>query len=350
MKNVLFTIFTIFIFLNIGFSQCLVLDYSMTIEDQTLSFPEFISQRSETEDVYKAINELLQLQSLNKKISKSKKHLFENILKSGYRAKSTYTTYTNSNTLLSVYINTGYPRYHNFNAQNGRLIDLPDLVLDIHKLYSKRHAVLIQRMEEQINKFDDDLKREKFREFALQKINDSYYPIFFFQDEALHMYTSPDNQFLARSAKLDSSDNINWTVIYHLKEIEENLNEYGRSVFTGIGNVSSYEKEMKDIVFLKGSIDRKYPITMVLNILCTGAFGGGCEIEESHYWYDKIGNELYLTGYKRDNYFHLSVFDSKTRTNKEEFIFTEKAGRYFGTWKDLRTNEELEFEAKSYYK
>ena len=62
-----------------------------------------------------------------------------------------------------------------------------------------------------------------------------------------------------------------------------------------------------------------------------------------------VGDELYLNGDQSDKDFYLSVFDLKTRADKEEFKFAREEDRYIGTWKNLTTKKELGFEGISYY-
>ncbi|MCZ4696409.1 hypothetical protein DWB61_17285 [Ancylomarina euxinus] len=324
----------------LSFSQALVLNYSLENNNKTLNFPEFISLEGDNEAALEAINEYIQLQTLNKKISKSDKYLFEDFTK---ERTCDYELYKNSKTILSLKIDAGYSHYLNFNSQTGRIIELSHLFKEnsIHELYNLRKEVLEKRIEFKLSKIVDSQAKEELRKSLYERL-DKYFQNFFIKDNSLCLFSS-------QGQDIRHENNINWTVSFQFSEIENMLSEYGKAIFLGNTNIKEEKFETSKAIFLKGFIADRYPITMVLNFSYDNKFRY-YEIDESYYWYDKVGQGLYLVGSRdTENKYNVEMFDLGSRTIKEKFEFEFDGKKYEGVWKDLTSGKELKFTAKSYF-
>lgn len=345
MSKIIITFIFNLLLTNIVSGQFLVLDNSMVVDQNHFSFPVIISNSPKTENAASAINDYIQLQSLHKKVSTSKKHLFEDFKKD---SKCNYTLYTNSATLLSVKIDTGYPFYYNFNAQNGQLIELNNLLeqKQYSEILTKRIEILKERIDNKIKEIKDEKTREELSNFYKNRIN-NFYGDFYVKDNNLVLHVG-SGDFELKSNNIDPKYNINWEVEFEYLEIEELLSEFGKSLIKGKGDIGKVKLESMRTKFLKGTISGKYPITMVLNLSYDNRLRI-YNIDESYYWYDKVGQGLYLIGEKNGDSFSLTTFDFELRKETELFNFELDGTVYIGTWKNLRNEKELDFEAVSYY-
>ncbi|MER3328802.1 MAG: hypothetical protein RIF34_04420, partial [Candidatus Kapaibacterium sp.] len=115
--------------------------------------------------------------------------------------------------------------------------------------------------------------------------------------------------------------NIDWTVDFSFSEIAIYLSDFGKSLIQGEGIIANSIFTTSRTKYLKGLIDGKYPITMLLNLSYNDRMKS-YDIDESFYWYDKVGIGHYLMGSAdSEGHYWLNVFDLDTRTSKESFSF-----------------------------
>ncbi|MBX2943461.1 MAG: hypothetical protein KF860_14060 [Cyclobacteriaceae bacterium] len=291
------------------------------------------------------INEYVQLQSLRKNLSKFKIHPFEELR---YNSNCKYEVFTNSKTLLSLYIDSDYPFFLNFNSQNGHLIELQSLFKDgqYSKVIAKRNEKLEKRISDKLAEVTQNVLGDSLKTFFQKKKGDFYHN-YSISDHRLVLRSPTGNEEL-KQKQMDVGLNINWDVELEYSEITDLLSELGKALIQGMGNIRNEIPLTRKVKFLKGVIGENYALTMILNFSFNQRMRS-YDIDESFYWYDKVGTGLYLMGSADLNEnFWLDVFDLETRTVKEIFEFTFDGNNYIGTWKDMKTGKQLPFRASLY--
>lgn len=214
------------------------------------------------------INDCIQMQSLYKKYSNNDEQILSEILARKYIKTTSFQVFTNNSHLLSIRIISGFEWHDNFNVQNGELIDLRNLFTSAgyEELIKKTQYILHSRVSDKLKSLKNHIRSSAID--SLDTIFNNYildrnFSSFYVQNESLTLpyYECPS---ITMIDGLSSKDNINWNVTFPKTELESLFSEFGKCVFNKSGNISNYYFHVSNNLFLKGRIDNKYPITILL--------------------------------------------------------------------------------------
>ena len=363
MKKIIFLVF----FTYFGFSQSnhfTVKKMLPSLEEN--NFPEvFNSKNGKLAD---KINTFLQIKHLEHLPKKFTKNPFEKVASDPQNCCS-YTEFydwkvnkTNASILslsISGETNGAYPEgfddYENFDTKTGNPILLKELFTEsgfksIDKQFvakikneirgylktipamikkSKRKSAERETLEEQQLMYTDCLSYIKAGEIT-------GYTNFYFENQTLFLIRERCSNHAMRG--IDELDK--YEISFNYSKIKPFLSSYGNSLFLN-SNKNLVSKTPEGKLF-KGFIDKKYPITVLVNQFNDG---GGVDFL---YWYDKTKELILCSGNLVDDTFELYETDKdENPTVKVNVKFIENK-KIIGTWTDSKTNNPLSFEVELY--
>lgn len=249
--------------------------------------------------------------------------------------------------ILSIMLNgeaTGaYPEnftnWRNFDIRTGNLINAKDLFLPESKkiIESKIQKVIIKRINDHIapiksskNPSEDDLDvlsiyDNCYTEYTLDGLDYN-----FEKDKIVFVAGRCSNHAMRALDDLGSH-----VVEFSHKELEKHLSSFGKNLLSGSNTVG---KTSFDNKIFKGSIDKKYPITMLVHgINEDGSFS-------ADYWYNKEKKIINWRGEISND--HLSIIEDdyhdenlKRWIPKANIEADIKGNKILGTWQNFKTKK-----------
>ena len=254
MKKVI-VIIVLIIVSSATFSQSRHFGYkTIKNKDNNFSFPIF-DQLSDS-SITNKINQHLQLSELEIIVPKASGNFYENISQNkgglyGGKVDISFQLLRNDKKILSLKFDESacgitcayWVKYYNFNAGNGDLILLSDLfTIEGFKKFrvridNKRFETLKRSADSLRVKGDPDLLKdfldEEFSCFKEDDLSDFYI-------RGNSIIIDGDNCL----SKNEKSGGYEMECVFHLNEFREFLNDYGKTVFSGIsGNISAYHSK-----------------------------------------------------------------------------------------------------------
>ena len=323
-----------------GFFDIRTTAHEVGMHEDGMVFPLF--SLDSDPDVALKINRHLQLSELHLLEGYQNEHLFERVAEDHgtiYGGKVNMQSYvlTNTSRLLSVFVDqascgmtcTYWQNYYNFNAGNGDLIQIEDLMdrEDYERFRAYAAQKRIAELKKQIEDSEFNLRHLTYVIGGLEESNLRDFVI------ANRMLIIDGNDCLLKNDKFYGLD---MTTQFSVRELAPYLNRYGKALFDLSDEPVGQFRSRSMPQLMSGYVEGTYPIFMLMRRSWENE-GVGV------YAYKKYGKGIPLDGTLSGTTLSFVEYDDLDTNGFIEGTFHENS--VTGVWKDRTSKREYSFTA-----